>query len=37
MTTAIRLFATFVGYVTIFLWVLGCFGIGDFIMSFRLK
>lgn len=37
MMTCIRLFATFVGYVVILLWVLGTFNVGDFMLIFRLR
>lgn len=37
MTTAIRLLATSVGYIVIVLWLLGIFGIGDFLLTFRVK
>lgn len=33
--TAIRLFATVIGYVVIALWLLGALDMGDFVLSFR--
>lgn len=36
-TTVIRLFATFLGYVVILLYVLGVLNIGDFTLSFHLR
>ena len=37
ITTCIRLFATFMGYVVILLWLLGAIGLGDFVLTFRLR
>ena len=37
MMTLIRVFATAIGYMTIFLWALGTLNAGNFIYSFTTK